>query len=135
MVVAGVAIDDIEVLYFVEVVLGGIGGEDAGHTRVKAAAEDGRQAGLLKALAVGPLPAVLEVCHVLGLVVSRIKIVDTALQTGFHDGKVLIGQGQVHHQFGLEVFEEGHQFVHVVGINLCRADARITDTLYDGIAL
>ena len=67
MVVAGVTIDDVEVLNLVEVVLGGISGVNTGDPRVEAATKDGRQSGLLEALLVSPLPAVFEVSLVLGV--------------------------------------------------------------------
>ncbi len=56
VVVAGVAVDDIQVLYLLEVVLGSVGREDARHARVEAATEDGCQSGFLETLAIGPLP-------------------------------------------------------------------------------
>ena len=74
-VVAGVAVHDIQVADFIEMVLGGVGGEDAGHARVEAAAEDGGQPGFLEAVVVGPLPAVLVFGFVQGFVVGGIQIV------------------------------------------------------------
>ena len=56
MVVAGITVHDVEILYLLEVVLCSIGCEDARHTRVEAAAEDGCQTSLLESLAVCPLP-------------------------------------------------------------------------------
>ncbi len=56
VVVAGIAVYDVQILDFLEVVLGGVCRIDAGHARVEAAAQDGCQSGLFEALAVGPLP-------------------------------------------------------------------------------
>ena len=56
VVVAGVAVNDVEVLYLLEVVLGSVGGEDGSHSRVEAASEYGAQSSLLEAFSVGPLP-------------------------------------------------------------------------------
>ena len=56
VVVAGIAVHYVEVVDLLEVVLGGVCGEYAGHARVEAAAQYGAESGLLKALAVGPLP-------------------------------------------------------------------------------
>ena len=120
VVVACVAVDDVEVLNLLEMVLGSVCREDTRHARVEAAAEDSRQSGLLEALAVGPLPAVFEVCLVLRLVVGRVEVVAARLQAGLHDGEVLIGQGQVHHDVGLVAAEQLHELRHLVGIYLCR---------------
>ena len=86
--------------------LGGVGGEYTAHSRVEAAAENGRQTGLLEALAVGPLPGILEMSHVARLVVGRVEIVDTALQTGVHYREVLIRQGEIDYHFGLMAAEK-----------------------------
>ncbi len=55
-VVAGVAVNDVEVFHLLEIVLGGVGGEYGRHSGVKAAAQYSGEAGVLEALAVGPLP-------------------------------------------------------------------------------
>ena len=135
MMVARVAVHDVQILDFVEMVLGGVCRVHAGDARVESAAEDGGQAGVLETLLVGPLPAVFKMGHVFRFVVGRVQIVAPRLQASLHDGQVLIRQGQVHHHVGLEAFEEFHQFVHVVGIHLCCPDGRIPDGLHDGIAL
>ena len=56
VVVAGIAVHDVKVVNLLEMVLGGIGGEDAGHAWVEAAAQYGAEARFLKALTVCPLP-------------------------------------------------------------------------------
>ena len=56
VVIAGIAIHNVEILYLVEVVFCGISGEDARHARVETATEDGAQASLLETLAISPLP-------------------------------------------------------------------------------
>ena len=56
VVVAGITVYDVEILNLLEVVLGGIGCEDAGHARVEAASQNGCQTGFLEALSVSPLP-------------------------------------------------------------------------------
>lgn len=114
--------------------LGCVGCIYAAYARVEAATEDGGQAGVLEAFLVGPLPAVFEVGHVLGLVVGCVQIVDAGLQTGFHDGQVLVGQGHVDDDFGFEAVEECYQFVHVVRVDLCCLDIGIADGLHDGVA-
>ena len=90
VMVTGVAIHDVEHLNLIEVMLGCIGGEDAGYTWVETAAEDSAETCLLELILVSPLPRVLEVSLVLRLIVSGIHIVATASQTGIHDGEVLV---------------------------------------------
>ena len=124
VVVAGVAVDDVEILYFLEVMLGGIGRIDRGDTRIETTAEDGCQASLLEAFTVGPLPGVLEMGLILGLVVGSIEIAASAGQTSLHDGEVLIRQGEVDDQLGLEVVEQSLELLHVVGIDLSRLDIK-----------
>ena len=91
MVVTGIAVDDVQILHLLKVVLGGVGREDARHARVEATAEDGRQTSLAEAVAVGPLPRVLEVSLVLRLIVGRVQIRAAAGQTGIHNRQILIG--------------------------------------------
>ena len=140
-VVAAVAVQNIDGVNGIELVLFGIGTVSLGHTRVEAAAQQGGQAGFLKLLCVGPLPAVikvggeacflaallvdgtpLRVVSVLRLVVGGVHIVYAAGKAGIHDGQVLIGQGNVHHEVGLISLDEGDHFVHLVGIHLCGGD-------------
>ena len=55
-VVARVAVHDIEVMYLVEVMFGGIGREYGSDAGVEAAAEDGRKPCLAEPVLIGPLP-------------------------------------------------------------------------------
>ena len=118
MVVAGIAIDDVEVVNFVKVMLCSVGGIYAAHTWVKTAAEYGCQTSLLEAVHVSPLPGVFEVCLVLGLVVRGVHIVYPACQAGIHDGEVLIGQCKVQTQLRLVCVEQRLQLLYIVGIHL-----------------
>jgi len=140
-VVAAVAVQNVDGVDGVKLVLLGVSAVSLGHARVKAAAQQGGQAGLLKLLGVGPLPAVikvggetgllaallvngapLRVVGVLRLVVGGVHVVHAAGQAGIHDGQILIGQGDVHHQIGLVALDEGDDLIHVVGIHLCGGD-------------
>ena len=94
-VIAGVAVHDIEVVNLVEMVFGGIGGENSCHSRIEAAAQNSRQPFLLEALLIGPLPRILEMRLVLGFVIGCIEVVHPALQAGVHDGQILVGKSQV----------------------------------------
>ena len=134
VMVAGVAVDDVERVKLVEVVLGGVGREDARHAGVEAAAEDGGQAGLAEAILVGPLPTVFVFGFVERLIVGRVEVADAVFEAGVHDVEILIRQGEVDHQFGAEVLEEAHQFVLVVGVHLSRAYAYVLNVLRDAIA-
>ncbi len=134
VVVAGVAVYYVEILYLVEVVLRGVGGEHARHARVEAAAQDCREARVLKAFLVSPLPAVFKVRLVLGFVVGGVEIVHPACQARLHYGEVLIGQGEVHAQLRLVVVEESLQLLHVVGVHLRRLDVGVADILLDLVA-
>ena len=139
--VAAVAVQNVDGADLVEQVLLGPGAVGLGHARVKAGAQQGGQAGLLKLFLVSPLPAVIEVggealllaaavVHlppggvgdVLRLVVGGVQIIHTALQAGVHDGQILIGQGDVHHQIRLHLLDQGHQLVLVVRVHLLGGD-------------
>ena len=121
----------------------GVGAVGLRHAGIEAAAEQGCETGLLETLAVGPLPAVIEVgrealllaalvvhlapCGVVGvlrLIVGGVHIVDAAGQTGVHDGQILIGQSDVHDQIGLICLDEGAKFLHAVRVDLDGGDLR-----------
>ena len=140
-VVAAVAVEDVDGVDGVELVLLGVGAVSLGHTRIEAAAQQRGQAGFLKLFGIGPLPAVIEVgretgllaallvdgaplrvVRVLRLVVGGVHVVDAAGQAGVHDGQILIGQGDVHHEVGLVALDEGDHFVHLVGVHLGGGD-------------
>ena len=132
--VAGVAVHDVEVVHLAEVVLGGVGGEYARHAGVEAAAEDGGEAGLFEAFAVGPLPGVFEVGHVAGLVVGGVEVVDATFEACVHDGEVLIGECDVDYQVGVVAAEESHHFFHVVGVDAVGGDVGRADGSSQGVA-
>ena len=139
MVVAGVAIDDVEILNLIEMMFGSVGGEDGGHTGVETATEYGAEPGLLETLAVCPLPGIFKVRLVFRLIVGGVEIVAPRLQTGLHDGEVLIREGEIHDEVGLEGVEELYELRHFVGIHLrsldvC-AETLVFDIFGDGIAL
>jgi hypothetical protein len=133
-VVAGVAVDDVEVVDFVEMVLGGIGCEDGRDARVEAAAEDRRKPCGLEPILIGPLPRILEMRLVLRLVVGRVEVVAAALQARVHDREILVWQGNVDNDVGLESAEQRAQLGHAVGIDLGGLDAVAADGCGHGIA-
>lgn len=128
-VVAGVAVEDVDVVDLVEVVLERVGGKDARDARVKAGTQERRDAGLLVALAVGPLPLVLELRRVLRLVVGRVDVVRLRREAGIHDVQVLIRQREVQHDVRLELLDERDERIDVVRIDLRRADLRLRRAL------
>ena len=72
---------------------------------------------------------------VLRLVVGRIEVVAPALEAGIHDGEVLVRQGDVDDDVGLESAEQRTQLGHAVGIDLGRLDPVAADGSGDGVAL
>jgi hypothetical protein len=133
-VVAGVAVDDVEGVDFGEVVFEGVGGVDVGDAGIEAAAEEGGESGGFEALLVGPLPVVFELSDVAGFVVGGVDVVDAGGEAGVHDGEVLVGEGDVDDDLGLEVFQEGGEFGDVVGIDAGGEDGA-GDFGSDGVAL
>ena len=61
---------------------------------------------------------------VLRLVIGGVELVATCLEASFHDGEVLIRQGEVHHDVGLIAAQEFDELLHAVGIDLRRLDLR-----------
>ncbi len=124
--VAGVAVDYVEILDLVEMVFRRVRREDRTDTRVETATEDRRQTRLLEPVVVRPLPTVLEFRLIFRLVIRRVEIVHSALQARVHNGEILIRQSDVDHDVGGVLFEQGDQFGHVVcidggGFNAARA--------------
>ena len=70
VVVASVAIDDVEVVHFVEVVFSSICSVNSRAAWVETATEDSAEAGFFEAVVVSPLPRVFEVSFVFRLVVG-----------------------------------------------------------------
>ena len=131
MMVTGIAIDNVEIVYLVEVVLGGVCRIDTRDTRIKTTTQNGSQTSLLESVFIGPLPGILEVCLVLRLVVGCVEIVTATCQTSVHDCQVLIGQSKVDHQFWLVTVEKCLQLFHVIGIYLRRLDVHVIASLVD----
>ena len=156
-VVAAVAVQDIDGLNLVELMLCGIRTVSLGYARVKAAAEKGREACLLKLLPVCPLPAVvkiggkslflaalfidgapLRIIRILRLIIGRIHIIHPAGQAGVHDGEILIGQGDIHDQIRLIVIDQVNHLLHLVRIHVGRGNLRgslLSELLRQRIAL
>src|SRR5699024_2376978 len=95
------------------------------NTRLATGAEQSGETSLLGRRAVVPLVGVIEVCReasllaallvscapfgivqIFGLVVCGVHIVNAAGQTSVHDGQILIRQGDIHDQIGLDIVNE-----------------------------
>ncbi|MPN25516.1 hypothetical protein SDC9_172928 [bioreactor metagenome] len=139
--VATVAVQDVDGVDLVEIVLQGVGGEHAGDAGVEAGAQKGGEARLLEPVLIGPLPAVIKIggeaqrlaallvnrppggiVGVLRLVVGGVDIVHAGGQAGVHDGQVLIGQGHV--QDGVRPIraDEGGEGRDIHGVHLGGGD-------------
>ena len=121
-VVAGVSVHDVNRLDGIEQMLLGVGAEDIRYTRVEARAQQGHQASLLEALAVGPLPGVFELSQVRRFVVCGIDVVNAGVEAGVHQVKGLGGQGDVDEQVGAEGLDQGDRRLDVIGIHGGRLD-------------
>ncbi len=71
----------------------------------------------LETFLVGPLPGVFEIGGVQRLVVGGVKVVNTGLQAGVHDGQILIRERHVDDKLRLLLPDKRHQFGDVVGID------------------
>ena len=116
--VAGIAVNDVDEVNLVEQVFLRIGAPDVRDAGVEPAAEDGRQASGLEALLIGPLPGILELCHLARLVVGGVEIVHAGLEAGVHDRQVLVGQGHVDHEVRLHFPDQRDGGGHVIGVHL-----------------
>ena len=134
VVVTRVAVDDIEILNFLEVMLCSISSVDTCHTRVETAAEDSSKAGFFETFAISPLPAIFEVRLVARFVVSSVEIVDATFQTSVHDSQVLIRQRHVNNDVGTMLFEEFNQLRHAIGVDSVGGDVRSANSLSHGVA-
>ncbi len=116
-VVTRIAVYNVEIVYLIEMMFGGIRSKDACHTRVEATSQYGGETSLFEFLPVSPLPLVFKFGFILWFVVSRIEVVDSRFEAGIHDGKILVGQCHVNHQFRFELVEKGYQFRYIVGVH------------------
>ena len=120
--IAAVHIDDIKSVDFIEVMFERPGGEDIGHAGIETRAEQGGESGFFEALLVSPLPGILKLRHILGLVVRGVHVIAAGGQAGIHQGEILIGQGHVDQQFRAGLADQGGGFLGIVGIHLGGGD-------------
>ena len=122
--VAAVAIEDVQRLNRVEIVLLRVGGEDLRDAGIESAAEDCGEPRLLKPFAVRPLPGVLEVRLLRRLVVRRVEVADARLEARVHDREVLVRQRDVHDKIRLEALDHLHEPRRIHRIDLRGRDLR-----------
>ena len=117
--ISSIAVHNVEVVDLVKMMLCRVGCEDGRHAWVEATAEDGHEPLLLEAVVVCPLPAVLEVCLILRLVVRRVKIVHATLKASIHNRQILVGKSDINYNVRLEGLHQAHKLLYAVGIHLC----------------
>ncbi len=116
-VVAGIGIDDVQFVDFIEIVFGGIGCKHAGHAGVETATQQCLNTFFAETVLIGPLPGVFEFGFVFRFVVGGVHVVHTRFQAGIHDGQVLVRKRHVDYEAWLELPDQRHRFSHVVGIH------------------
>ena len=79
MMISGIAVYDVQILYFVKMMFGGVCSIDAAHSG-RNRNRDGGQSGIFKRF-IGPLPTVFKVGNIFRLIIGGIQIVDSTLQT------------------------------------------------------
>ena len=128
--IAAIAIQNIQLPNGLQLVLLQPHREHAGHARIEPAAQQRHQTRLLEPLLIGPLPVVLELGHILGLIVGGIHVMHARRQARVHNGQVLIGQRQIDHQLGPDLADQGGQRRHILGIDGI-SPHRLTDPRLD----
>ncbi len=84
-VIAGIAVQNINIVNFIKLMLESIGRKNAGDAGIKSTAQKSGNSGIFKFFAVGPLPAVFEFCGILGFIVCSIHIVCFSGKTSVHN--------------------------------------------------
>ena len=121
-VVTAVAVQNVDIIDFVKVVLLGIGAEYASYAGIKAAAQQSRDASLFETFPIRPLPLVFKLCRIFRLVVCGVHIIGLGGKTSVHNGQILIGECHIDHNVRLFLFNQSDQLVYIIGIHLCRGD-------------
>ena len=121
--VTTIAVQNINGIDLIKIMLQGISRENTGYAGVEAGAQEGHNAGLLKFFLISPLPGIVEisreafflaalvihsapsrVINIFRLIVSSVNIVNLALQASIHDSKVLVGQCHIQNSVRLISF-------------------------------
>ena len=120
--VTAVAVQNVDIIDFVKVVLLGISTKYTGYAGVKAAAQQSRNASLFEAFPIRPLPLVFELCRIFRFIVRSVHIVCLGCKASVHNGQILIGKCHIDHNVRLFLFDQSNQLVYIIGIDLCRGD-------------
>ena len=121
-----------------KVLLQRVGTIGIGDARVEARAEHGHDARLLVLVIERPLLLVFEMRLVRVLVIGGVDVGHLRRQARFHDGKVLVGQGEVDHDLGRQFFDEVDHLPCLVGVDDMGGDidaGALLDRRLDGIRL
>ena len=105
MMITCITVYDVQILNFVEIMFSCICRIDSTYTRIKTTTQDSCQPGFFETIVVSPLPAIFKMSFIFGLIVRSIQIVHSSFQTSFHNGQVLIGEGNIDNHFRFEVIE------------------------------
>ena len=120
--VTAVAVQNINFMDFIEIMLLCIGTEYTRYAWVETAAQQGCNASLFKAFPICPLPLVFKLCRVFRLIVCGVHIVYLGCKASIHNGQILIRQRHIDDNIRLFLFNQGNQFVNLVCIHLCGGD-------------
>ena len=137
-VVARVAIQNVDRMNLVKIMLLRIGAKHIRNARVKPAAKQREDSRLFVACVIRPLLFVLEMRRIGVLVVRRVEVVRARAQTRFHDAQILIGQRDIHDKIGAHLVNERNKRFHIVRIdtfNLNLAQAFGANRIRDCAAL
>ena len=104
-VVTAVAVQNINIIDFVEFMFQGIGAEHPCYSRVKSTAQKRRNACFFKAFSICPLPAVLKLCRIFRLIVCSINVMGFGSQAGIHDSQILIRKSQIQNHIRFFLFD------------------------------
>ena len=97
-VVAGIAIHDVNRIDFIKMRFQGMGAENIGYPRIKAASQQGHDAPLFKPVMVIPLPFVTEFSLIRRFVIGRIEIIHPGFEAGVHDRQILVRERHIDDQ-------------------------------------
>ena len=143
-VVAAVAVEDVDIVDLVKVVLEGIRREHARYARIEAGAKECSEPCSLEFLLICPLPGIIKVrCEALFLaallvdgtplriigifcfIVCSVHVICTAGKAGIHDGQILVGESDIEDGVGLVLVHECGERLEAVCIDRSGGDDRL----------
>ena len=121
-VVTAIAVQNVDIIDFVKVVLLGISTKYASYAGVKAAAQQSCDASFFEAFPISPLPLVLKLCRIFRFIVCGVHIVRLGCKASVHNGQILIGKCHIDDNVRLLLLDQSDQLVYIIGIHLCSGD-------------